>query len=367
MKNRLSIGRFGPTFLLILLMAWMPSMLAQSSKINGISFNGPEHPVLEQEMVSSVAVAGANWIAFVPEATLERNTLRLRSDAENHWWGERIEGSIEGIKKAHAAGLKVMLKPHIVLSEPEGNTQKMLINFGLSTGEDKTGGASWRGSFAPRNEADWQVWEAQYEAYILALAQVADSLQIGLFCIGTELKKSTTTRPQFWQQLIQKVRAIYSGPLTYSANWDEYDRITFWDDLDYIGVDAYFPVSWMETPTVRNTIKNWRPIVKKLKKISKVYQRPILITEVGYRNVSYAGKKPWRHDDGGVASNDKAQANLYEAFFRALHKKSWVAGSFIWEWFALPKEKGNTSFSPQGKRALKVLESFYEKDGVKKK
>ena len=60
-----------------------------------------------------------------------------------------------------------------------------------------------------------------------------------LFAVGTELKAFAKKRPEFWKQLIQKVRTVYSGPLTYAANWDEYHEISFWQDLDYIGCLLY--------------------------------------------------------------------------------------------------------------------------------
>ncbi len=196
----------------------------------------------------------------------------------------------------------------------------------------------------------------------MQLAQIADSLDVALFSIGTELRQSTTLRPRFWKQLIRKVRTVYKGLLTYSANWDEYDQISFWSDLDYIGIDAYFPISDRATPDVRQCVDNWQPIARGLQQHSQLHDKKVLITEVGYRNVSYAGLEPWTHDKGKTSANDQAQVNLYESFFQAIHQQNWVAGTFLWQWTYLPTEKGNTIFSPQGKPAMEVVRKWFHSD-----
>jgi len=83
------------------------------------------------------------------------------------------------------------------------------------------------------------------------------------------------------------------------------------------------------------------------------------LTEFGYRSVSYAGKRPWTHDKGPATINNQAQVNLYKAFFQTFWKEKWVAGGFAWKWFYEPPKKNNTSFSVQGKPALKVVQKWY--------
>ncbi len=335
-----------------------PPILKEEGKINGMSFRAPRLPPLTFDMVENINDSHANWVALVPEATLQRNDLNLRPDEKNDWWGETIEANIQAILFAKKAGFKIMLKPHIVLSDQEQKERNTPISI-----NDKTRGAKWIGDFEAKNQADWGKWERSYEAYILELAHLADSLDVELFCIGTELRQSTVKRPSYWKQLIKKVRIVYHGQLTYSANWDEYAKITFWEDLDYIGVDTYFPINKAAVPSVKKTMKNWRPILKRLKKLHKTYNRPILITEFGYRNVEYTGKRPWLHDKKNARLNNAAQSNLYQAFFQSFWEKPWVAGGFLWKWFYAPQELLDTSFSPQGKPALEVVQKWYGQFG----
>lgn len=337
-------------------------------KIKGMNFRGPYDPYFQIDRIEAVKTSNAEWIAFVPEATLDRATLQLLPDQENNFWSETIEANIQGIQLAKDLGFKVMLKPHIILG-PLPTISSKIIKFPGSlpavvktkAPKDKTRGAKWRGTFMPRNQLDWLAWESSYEAYILRLAQISDSLEVDLFCIGTELKKSATKRPDFWRNLIQKVRKIYKGPITYSANWDEYQHISFWKELDYIAVNTYFPISFSKTPKVKKTIRKWKPVLKKLKKISKREGKQILLTEFGYRNVNYAGKRPWTHDrQDNKSPNYQAQLNLYEAFFEAFWDQKWIVGGFGWQWFHDLPKANNTTFSIQDKPALEVLQKWYK-------
>jgi hypothetical protein len=52
-----------------------------------------------------------------------------------------------------------------------------------------------------------------------------------LFCFGTELGNAIAKRPQYWSQLIVKIRKIYTGKLTYAANWDDFDKVPFGRNL----------------------------------------------------------------------------------------------------------------------------------------
>ncbi len=340
-----------------------PSTFSLSAqKINGMSFSGPNNVGLNIEMFENIKLSNSNWIALVPEALLDRSTLSLGDNKA--YWGGTIEANTQAILLAKEVGFKICLKPHIVLpkqSKSPSESIDSIDNQRSNKKTDRTKGAEWRGAINFKNESDWDILERNYEAYIIELAEIAEEHEVELFAIGTELKKFTKNRSHFWEQLIKKVRTIYSGKVTYAANWDEYDNITFWDELDYIGVDSYFPINKSETPETNQTIKNWEKIAKKLEELSVTYDKKILLTEFGYRNVSYAGKHPWTHDDGESNSNNLAQENLYKAFFQTFWKESWIAGGFSWKWFAIPLDDQNTTFSIQGKPTIKIVQKWYSK------
>ena len=347
MSNNFQLNR-SLYFWSIFVVAVMNTVILNAQRMNGMSFSGPRDSTLTLEMFESIKISNANWVALIPQGKLDRNTLMILPDEGNDWWCNTIEANTKGIRLAKQAGLKVFVKPHVVLSKLE------------EVVTDKTRGAEWRGDLSLRKEKDWRILELSYEKYVLKLAKIAQEEKVDLFSVGTELKKFAMQRPDFWKQLIQKVKNVYNGPLTYAANWDEYHKITFWEDLDYIGVDTYFPVNRTKTPDVKKTIKNWKSIQKELKQLSKAENRQILLTEFGYRNVSYAGRRPWTHDKGeDIPTNNQTQVNLYQAFFETFWEKDWVAGGFSWKWFAHPKSGKDTSFSVQGKPALAVLQKWY--------
>lgn len=351
------------SFLLIILftVAISQSVFAQKTNdkdpIKGISFLGPYKPPLEASMIEGLKVTNSEWVALIPQAIMSRETLKLKPDEENHHWSSTTQAQIQGIQLAKSLGLKVFLKPHIVLEKNKDEGRNAVTKFFLS--KDRTKGAKWRGDFKAENDADWKIWEDSYEAYILNLAMIAESMDVEMFCVGTELRGSVVHRPQFWSKLIQKIRGVYSGEITYSANWDEYKKVTFWSELDYIGIDAYFPINLAKTPSVAKTVKNWKPIKKQLKALSKSAGRKILMTEFGYRNVSFSGALPWKHDKGKTPPNYDAQVNLYEAFFRAFWDEDWIAGGFSWNWIYKTLSKDNTDFTVENKPALDVIKKFY--------
>lgn len=355
--------------LLLIVVLVLPNLLnSQNSddfeKIKGVSFTGPEHKGLGLQTFDDIKKINAEWITFVPEVILNRATLELRPDSENHYWGRTIEGNIEGMKLAKEAGLKIMLKPQMILdaiTNPSGIFSDLikLEDQGGKIVVDKSNNITWRGEFEPDNEEDWVTWETSYKNYILQLADIAQQLNIEIFCIGTELRESVKNRPDFWVNLITDVRKIYDGRIIYSANWDDYKNIKFWKHLDYIGVNSYFPISLLPTPTVKGAERNWKFFKKGLRKLSKKHKKQILITEFGYRNVSFAGIRPWIHDDGKSKVNNEAQVNLYKAFFNALWNEKWLVGGFSWNWDAIAKEGGNTDFSVQNKPAQQVLADWY--------
>ena len=120
--------------------------------------------------------------------------------------------------------LKVLLKPHIDLAVPERYRQL------------------WRGDIGKeyKTEKQWDEWFASYEEMIVKYASLAETLNVEMFSISCELI-NTSKQDSRWRNVIQSVRKAYSGPLVDSANHDgeEYEK-TWWDAVDYIGVDAYY-------------------------------------------------------------------------------------------------------------------------------
>jgi hypothetical protein len=273
---------------------------------------------------------GASAIALVPYAGLRpppSTNIRFRMSESD----ERIVRSID---QAHAAGLQVMLKPQLW-------------------------GRIFTGDLRFERAEDFEVWFARYRRWILHHARLAELHGVELFCIGNELN-GVTVHEKHWRKLIRDVRRIYSGPLTFAANWnEEFERITFWDELDYLGVNFYFPLAKRgERP--RPNSPHLRELTKRLEAMHRRYGKPILFTEVGFPPLASAAAEPW--EETNAAFDHALQEQCYETVFQAFSEKRWFAGMYWWKW---PSHGQSSAFSighsPIGKPALEVLRSWYGK------
>ncbi len=299
------------------------------SKVNGVSFVASRNAALQGD-VEAVLNLNANYAAVMPFGFIrDLNTAEIVFDTQRQWFGETKAGVRQYIEILHGNQLKVMLKPQIWI---------------------------WRGEFTGHlkmnSEADWKILEDSYRNFILTYAQLAQDLEVDLFCIGTELEQFIVNRPDYWNTIIIEIKQHYKGKLTYAANWDEYKRVPFWTELDYIGVDGYFPISENKTPTIEEARMGWQQWKDELKGVSEREDRTILFTEYGYRSVDFAGREPWKSDRGITEVNLEAQNNLTQALFDEIYPEGWYAGGFIWKWYLNHKEAGggqNSRFTPQNK------------------
>ena len=225
----------------------------------------------------------------------------------------------------------------------------------------------WRGQFTGHismdSETQWNILEDSYSSFILMYAAIAQETNAALFCIGTELEKFVISRPAYWNGLIQEIKKVYKGKLTYAANWDEFKRVPFWRQLDCIGIDAYFPVTDKKTPTVEEFEAGWRPHKIEIQKIQNKFNKPILFTEYGYRSIDFTGKEPWDSKRITGSINLLAQKNGLQAIHNQFWKEDWFLGGFIWKWFHKHTEVGgenNNRFTPQNKPAEVLLRSLYK-------
>lgn len=103
----------------------------------------------------------------------------------------------------------------------------------------------------------------------------------------------------------------YTGKLIYAASWggapsgvtvSEYDHITWWDAVDYIGVDAFFPLTQNADVSVIDLMNAWHgkgldlqgqgDVYGKLAKLAGTFNRPVLFTGAGYKSAAGANGDP---------------------------------------------------------------------------
>ncbi len=287
------------------------------------------------------------WIALTPFGWQEAHNSTVISTAPEAGepWGLRDDELEQMARTAKQQGLRVFLKPHLWL----------------------TRSGKWRSEIEMDDEAAWHRWFQSYRAFLLHYALLAERLGLDMLSVGTELQRATALREADWRALIDEVRQVYHGKLTYAANWnDEFEAVAFWDALDYIGIQAYFPLTDRRTPSVDTLRHGWIPHVRALEQVSQRYDRPVLFTEIGYKSTTDSATEPWRW--GGLMNgwfqqvSVQTQVHCYQAFFEMFWEKSWFAGAYLWQWHARHGAAGGPSsrgFTPQNKATQNVVATWY--------
>jgi len=326
-------------FKILLFFILFQSCEGQQQKINGLSLVSSKEAI-DQSHVRPIINVHANHVAIIPFGFIrDLAHPEVRFNTDRQWFGETKDGVKQYVKELRKEKVKIMLKPQIWV---------------------------WRGEYTGfiemKNEDDWKVLEITYEHYILEYAKLATELRADIFCIGTELEKFVKNRPEYWNNLIDKVRAVFKGKLTYAANWDEFKYTPFWGKLNFIGVNAYFPVNDIKTPSVEACREGWKVHKQTIKSISKKYNKSILFTEFGYRSVDYTAREPWKSDRSMNTVNLKGQQNATQAIFEEFWSEPWFAGGFLWKWFHNHSTSGgedNSRFTPQNKPVEALIKKQY--------
>jgi hypothetical protein len=295
---------------------------------------------VSDESLGLLTETGAEWIALC-FSWIQSNTTS--HDIHLSSSGTPTPESLKhAITTAHSLGLKVLLKPMVEAVEREEISPYPV----------------WRGEIQPSNE-----WFESYSAFIKFFAEFAEENDVELFSVGCEYKATTGEKEQ-WETVIQGVRERYSGLITYSADWTNYQNIEWWDSVDYVGIDAYFPLSILKYNPTFNELKNaWTNYADEIETWLSTVNKPVIFTEIGYRSGDGTNMCPSNYwSDMPVDLQE--QRDCYEAAFQTLWNKSWFYGFYWWTWIHDPEQGGpNDSYhTPQNKPAQDVITQWYSLD-----
>ncbi len=297
-----------------------------------------------QEALSKLTSLGTNWISITPFGYLNDKNKPDYFHYSSGPGSENDESVITAAFQAKELGMGSMLKPHILMNS---------FNFG------------WPGDVKMKNKADWQAFFKYYKSWIRHYALLAEVYNFDMFCIGTELMHSTKKEHQNeWRALIRSVRGIYTGPITYASNWwQEFEQIEFWDELDYIGMNCYYPLSKKRNATLEDLKKGVKKILPLFETAAKKYNKPIILTEIGFTSTAQNWKSPHERNRG-AAVNLKDQELCYNAVFEVFKDKPWFYGFYWWKWPTYLEYGGAThsGFTPNGKPAEKVVADWYGRE-----
>ncbi len=325
-------------------LSFISSLYAQDEKVKGITLVASRDSIPNSTFDELTAI-NANYVVINPYAFSKTETsTEIFYNPDRQWWGETPDGIADGIKKAHNAGFKVILKPHVWIRN------------------------GWVGNVEIDSLPLKRQWQESYRSYIMTMVRIAVEQEVEMFCIGTEYDKMVQTDLDFWKELLRDVRRIYSGEITYAANWTDYDQMDIWKYVDYIGIDAYFPLHPAETPSVEQLMAKWDSIKIAIHTVSKKYEKKVLFTEFGYLSVDGGAFEHWKLEPirHTLSVNEVVQANSFRALLQTFMPEPWFKGVFLWKWY--PNETANIGegysakdYTPQGKLGLEVLRDEFGK------
>lgn len=269
---------------------------------------------------------GVEWVQLHPWGRIGRDgTVSFRPIAQSDF--------LElGAAKVRRAGLRLAWVPHL----------------------------AWWGNFEWRGEIDfgddelaWVRFFDSYSRFVLAHAAAAEAFGAELLVVGLELE-GTTRREREWRELITAVRRVYHGRISYAANWDRLEWVPFWDAVDEIGVQAYFPVG-DGRPVEVELRRAWRGHLDRLEALAKRHGRPVLINELGYARGERAASEPWTP----ALSVDPEIVALRERLLRVAaeeiaQRPGVISGLFWWKWVA-GDDRHDRDFSMREPEAVRVL------------
>ncbi|MEW5853765.1 MAG: hypothetical protein AB2A00_33630 [Myxococcota bacterium] len=334
-------------------LAWALVVLASSTPVTPIAL--PPGPLLgvsvahlhvpgfgygsqrAREQLEQLRAQGANWVSVMPFFYLPA------SDSPEVRRGRdptlRDEDWLQEVAHAHAAGLRVMLKPHLWIH------------------------GSWPGAVKMRSEADWARFFRAYRDLVVPLAEQAQRAGVDLFCVGVELKEATLAQPARWRALVEEVRRVYRGPVTYASNWDEVHAVSFWDALDAVGVDAYFPAADGPGADVTRMKERLLSALRPVDALATRAGRPLLLTEVGYPALHGGAARPWELPDGARADVDEA-VRAWQALLEVAPGLGSLRGMFAWKWYTSSFNPfDRDAYSLEGTPAMHLLSQHYRRWG----
>jgi hypothetical protein len=238
------------------------------------------------------------------------------------------------IKRSKELGFKIRLKPHVDLYSGE-----------------------WRGEISFDNESDWMAWFGSYESYINHMAEFAEKNKVDMLVIGTEL--DGTSHRQEWHDLISGIKSVYSGKLTYSANWDSYDKPIFWNDLDFIGISEYPPIASDFNPSPEELAIKSELRAQEIDDFANAMGKQVLLTEMAFHDRDGTGTRPNELTSSVV--DHPEQAECYYARLKTLLNRPSIAGIDLYS-FYYDSSKNPDGFTVTGTLAEDAISYWFHYD-----
>jgi hypothetical protein len=285
-----------------------------------------------KKSIDEIASTGADTVMLAIDSRMENGTSsKIYLDTRMTPTPDQLGALIDHAKSKN---LRAALMLKILLDDPRGN--------------------EWSGTIHPES---WDTWWASYRDVLTHFAWVAEAHHVDVFVVGSELVTAEHNVAQ-WQTTLRAVRQVYTGRLTYSANWDHYTSVPFWDLLDFVAVNGYYTLGPDRSVTADQIAREWARIQTDLLAFAAQKGRPLLFTEIGWCSQDNAATVPWDYTQNRP-TDDELQQKLYDGFFRAWWGNPSLGGFLVWEWSPGDGGRGThpqrTGYTPENKPAEQTL------------
>ncbi len=286
------------------------------------------------EILARIAQSGANYVDI--QTILHMDDARsveftdcpsvIKSDSPCHNYSDQDLQRV--INLSREQGLKVLLSVVVVIPDSRAGSRAL-------------------------NPVGWDSWFRNYTDLVVHYARIAEANDVALLAIGNELS-STHWRSENWNQLIDEVKEVYSGELTYRDNqpiyFPESPRFPAWDRLDYIGINFWWAATGeppghpyrITSPSVELMIDSLeRRFARTLNPLVENLNKPVLLTEVGPAGWDGVNTDPQRLDCEAEVDNQE-NVDYMEAVFRIAVERGWVGIN------AISLQPRNVAWTPEG-------------------
>lgn len=241
------------------------------------------------------------------------------------------------VEKAHKRNFSVMLRPII----DEANI--------VAEGRN-----DWRGTIRPESVDNWF---ASYTSLLAEYAEMAESENVDIFNVGTELVSMERYTAR-WTNVINNVKKVFNGEITYSSNRAISSSMP-WDMMDFISIDAFFELEGPDRASIDQIRESWKNWVSEITHQAEHIGKPVVFTEIGTTSQLGSWKRSWVWDHR-TSIDQETQYNFYAA--TCLEWKEHLAGMYWWAaniW--LPEDpQSDAGYSPIKKMAERAIKKCYQ-------
>lgn len=200
-------------------------------------------------------------------------------------------------------------------------------------------------------EPKWRNWFNSYTDFQTHYARIAGEEGCDLFIAGCEMVMSEHRECE-WRQVIEEIRKVYGGLVTYNTDKYQEHRVKWWDCVDVIASSGYYPSG------------SWERELDRIEAVVERYKKPLLFTETGCMSCAGSSGAPNNWSIEGKTDLFE-QERWYEEMFAACKKREWIHGFGLWDWPV--KIENGADFTQDrgyhfvGKPAEAVVRRYYER------